>query len=198
MGGNEIIRSGGSGEVVFNGDGSLSAFLYNGSATTLRIDPNNGGDQIDIELDAGTSAQYDGLTGFSANFTATARNQDGYGMGLLDTISIDNAGTITGLFTNGVSRTLAQIIIAEFNNAGGLLKSGKTLWRSSANSGGALRGNAGENIAAVISSGALESSNVDLAQEFTSMIVSQRGFQANARVITTSDSMLNDLVNLRQ
>jgi flagellar hook protein FlgE len=198
MGGNEIIRSGGSGEVVFNGDGSLSAFLYNGSATTLRVDPNNGGDQIDIELDAGTSAQFDGLTGFSANFTATARNQDGYGMGLLDTISIDNAGTITGLFTNGVSRTLAQIIIAEFNNAGGLLKAGKTLWRGSANSGGALRGNAGENIAAAISSGALESSNVDLAQEFTSMIVSQRGFQANARVITTSDSMLNDLVNLRQ
>jgi flagellar hook protein FlgE len=119
-------------------------------------------------------------------------------MGLLDSISIDNTGTITGLFTNGISRTLAQIIIAEFTNAGGLIKSGKTLYQESANSGSALRGTAGQNIAAVISSGALESSNVDLAQEFTRMIVSQRGFQANARVITTSDAMLNDLVNLRQ
>jgi len=153
---------------------------------------------MDIELNAGTGNTFDGLTGFAANFTATARHQDGYGMGLLDSISIDNTGTITGLFTNGISRTLAQIIIAEFTNAGGLIKAGKTLFKESANSGSALRGTAGQNIAAVISSGALESSNVDLAQEFTRMIVSQRGFQANARVITTSDAMLNDLVNLRQ
>jgi flagellar hook protein FlgE len=198
LGGSEIIRSGGSGEVVFNGDGSLSAFLFNGSATTLRVDPNNGAGIMDVELNAGTGNTFDGLTGFAANFTATARHQDGYSMGLLDSISIDNTGTITGLFTNGISRTLAQIIIAEFTNAGGLIKSGKTLYQESANSGSALRGTAGQNIAAVISSGALESSNVDLAQEFTRMIVSQRGFQANARVITTSDAMLNDLVNLRQ
>lgn len=198
VGGNEIVRSGGSGEVLFNGDGSLSAFLFTGAATQLRIDPNNGADNMNIELMPGNGGAFDGLTGFSANFTATARNQNGYGMGLLDSISVDGTGTITGLFTNGVSRTLAQLTIAEFTNAGGLLKAGRTMFQASANSGEALRGNASENIAAVISSGALESSNVDLAQEFTSMIVSQRGFQANARVITTSDSMLNDLVNLRQ
>jgi flagellar hook protein FlgE len=113
-------------------------------------------------------------------------------------VSVDSTGTITGLFTNGISRTLAEIVVAEFTNPGGLIKSGKTMWQESANSGAALRGFATQNIAATISSGALESSNVDLAQEFTSMIVSQRGFQANARVITTSDAMLNDLVNLRQ
>lgn len=197
LGGNQIIRSGGSGEVVFNGDGSLSAFTINGTATSLRIDPNNGASVMDIAIDAGVGGTHSGLTGLSAAFTATARHQDGYGMGLLDNISIDSTGIITGLFTNGISRTLAQITLAEFSNPGGLLKAGKTHFKESANSGSPLRGTAGENIAAAISSGALESSNVDLAQEFTSMIISQRGFQANARVITTSDAMLNDLVSLR-
>lgn len=197
LGGGEIIRSGGSGAVVFNSNGSLSSFSFNGTATSLRIDPNNGADVIDLMLDAGTSGSHDGLTGLSAAFTATARHQDGYGMGLLDNISIDSTGSITGLFTNGISRTLAQITLAEFSNPGGLLKAGKTHFKESANSGSPLRGIAGQNIAASITSGALESSNVDLAQEFTSMIISQRGFQANARVITTSDAMLNDLVSLR-
>jgi len=197
-GGSEIIRSGGSGQVIFNGDGSLSAFAYNSGATSLRLDPNNGADIMDVNLNAGSGNGFDGLTGFAANFTATAIHQNGYSMGLLDSVSVDSTGTITGLFTNGISRTLAEIVVAEFTNPGGLIKSGKTMWQESANSGAALRGFATQNIAATISSGALESSNVDLAQEFTSMIVSQRGFQANARVITTSDSMLNDLVNLRQ
>jgi flagellar hook protein FlgE len=197
-GGSEIIRSGGSGQVIFNGDGSLSAFAYNAGATSLRLDPNNGAGIMDVDLNAGTGNGFDGLTGFAANFTATATHQNGYSMGLLDSVSVDQTGTITGLFTNGISRTLAEIVVAEFTNPGGLIKSGRTMWQESANSGAALRGFATQNIAATISSGALESSNVDLAQEFTSMIVAQRGFQANARVITTSDSMLNDLVNLRQ
>jgi len=146
---------------------------------------------------AGTSAAFDGLTGFSAPSTASARSQDGYGLGVLSNISIDAAGTITGIFTNGVSRVLAQIYIADFNNPAGLLKSGRNLYQTSANSGDPIIGIAGSGSSASITSGALEISNVDLAQEFTSMIVSQRGFQANARVITTSDDMLNELVNLK-
>jgi len=116
---------------------------------------------------------------------------------VLSNISIDAAGTITGIFTNGVSRVLAQIYIADFNNPAGLLKSGRNLYQTSANSGDPIVGIAGSGSSASITSGALEISNVDLAQEFTSMIVSQRGFQANARVITTSDDMLNELVNLK-
>jgi len=193
----EIIRSGGSGSVVFNSDGSLASFTLDGGATSLTIDPNNGASLMNIDLLAGTSAAFDGLTGFSAPSTASARSQDGYGLGVLSNISIDAAGTITGIFTNGVSRVLAQIYIADFNNPAGLLKSGRNLYQTSANSGDPIVGIAGSGSSASITSGALEISNVDLAQEFTSMIVSQRGFQANARVITTSDDMLNELVNLK-
>jgi flagellar hook protein FlgE len=153
---------------------------------------------MNIKLFPGTGGEHDGLTGFSAPFTAIAKNQDGYGMGMLDKISIDEQGTITGIFTNGISRTLAQVILADFNNQGGLLKSGDTLFLASANSGDPVKGVAGATINASISSGALESSNVDLAQEFTDVIIAQRGFQANARVISTSDQMLNELVNLKQ
>jgi flagellar hook protein FlgE len=119
-------------------------------------------------------------------------------MGILDKISIDPTGLIIGIFSNGVSRNLAQIVLAGFNNQAGLMKSGESLFQSSANSGEGIEGVAGETIAATISSGALESANVDLAQEFTNMIIAQRGFQSNARVITTSDSMLDDLVNLKR
>jgi flagellar hook protein FlgE len=198
LGENELIRSGGSGVINFNSNGSLSSFDYDGGASELRIDPNNGADELRINMRAGTAGGYDGLTGFSAESNAAARSQDGYGMGILSNISIDPSGSITGIFTNGVSRQLAQIYIAEFNNTGGLLKAGKNEYQTSANSGFAITGVAGQTTSSTITSGALEISNVDLAQEFTNMIVSQRGFQANARVITTSDEMLSELVALKR
>jgi flagellar hook protein FlgE len=198
LGGNEVVRSGGSGVINFNPDGSLSSFDYDGGATQLRIDPNNGASELNIDLLAGTAGGFDGLTGFSAESNAGARSQDGYGMGILSNISIDSSGSITGIFTNGVSRQLAQIYVAEFNNTGGLLKSGENMYQTSANSGSAILGVAGQTTSSTITSGALEISNVDLAQEFTNMIVSQRGFQANAKVITTSDEMLSDLVSLKR
>ncbi|MCP4583186.1 MAG: flagellar hook-basal body complex protein [candidate division Zixibacteria bacterium] len=194
---NEIIRSGGSGTVDFNPDGSLASFNIDGGTSGLTIDPNNGAELMVIDLLSGTSGAFDGLTGFSSPNTASARSQDGYGLGVLSNISIDASGTITGIFTNGVSRILAQVYIADFNNPAGLLKSGRNLYQTSANSGDAILGIAGSGSSSSITSGALEISNVDLAQEFTNMIVSQRGFQANARVITTSDDMLNELVNLK-
>lgn len=194
----EIIRSGGSGTINFNPDGSLASFNIDGGATSLRIDPNNGAAEMDIELMPGTPGGFDGLTGFASSSTAAARAQDGYGLGVLSNISIDASGTITGIFTNGVSRVLAQIYIGEFNNPAGLLKVGRNMYQTSANSGSAILGIPGATTSSTITSGALEISNVDLAQEFTSMIVAQRGFQANARVITTSDDMLNELVNLKR
>jgi len=197
LGGAEVIRSGGSGTVTFGRDGSLSSFDYDNGATELVIDPSNGANDLNIELLAGTSGGFDGLTGFAARSTAAARGQDGYGVGILSNISIDPRGTITGIFTNGVSRILAQIYTAEFNNMGGLLKVGENLYQESANSGSAIMTIPTETSSSSITSGALEISNVDLAQEFTNMIVAQRGFQANARVISTSDQMLNELVNLK-
>ena len=194
----ETILEGGSGTVRFNPDGSLLAFQYNGGANSLRLDPNNGAEVLDVSFNAGDAGRFNGLTGFASPFTASAMNQDGYGMGILEKISIDNSGTITGIFSNGISRTLAQIVVADFSNRGGLIRYGHNLYQVSANSGPAIQGVAGETISGSISSGALESSNVDISQEFTNMITTQRGFQANARIITTSDNMLEELVNLKR
>jgi len=198
MQGGEIIQSGATGTVTFNADGSLLRFNIDGGADKFSFDPNNGAGLTQVELNAGSSGKYDGLTGFSGTETVAAVKQNGYGMGILDKISIDPTGLIIGIFSNGVSRNLAQIVLAGFNNQAGLMKTGESLFQSSANSGEGIEGVAGETIAATISSGALESANVDLAQEFTNMIIAQRGFQSNARVITTSDSMLDDLVNLKR
>jgi flagellar hook protein FlgE len=196
--GEETILEGGTGTVRFNPDGSLLSFSYNGGAASLRFDPGNGASMVDIALYAGDSGQFNGLTGFASPFTASAIYQDGYTVGILENIAIDSAGTITGIFSNGISRTLAQIILADFSNQGGLRRMGNSMYQTSANSGTAIHGVAGETVAGTISSGALEASNVDIAMEFTNMITSQRGFQANARVITTSDSMLDELVNLKR
>ena len=196
---NENINAGGTGYVAFNPDGSLNSFEYNGGADAISIDPNNGAETMDIVIDAGTSFGYDGLTGFaSGQHTAALIKQDGYGVGILDKIAIDKGGNIAGIFTNGVTRVLAQIVLGDFFNQNGLLKAGKSMYQESANSGSAIEGVAGETISADIFSGALESSSVDIAQEFTSMITAQRGFQANARIITTSDSMLDELVNIKR
>jgi flagellar hook protein FlgE len=196
--GEEIINFGSNGQVTFNPDGSLLSFDYGSGAQSFSFDPNNGAEVLNMEINAGTAGEFNGLTGFASNFTAAVVNQDGYGMGILDSISIDSTGLIYGIFTNGVSRALAQISLAAFNNKAGLMKRGESLYTSSANSGEGVKGTAGETISASISSGALESSNVDLANEFVGLITAQRGYQANARVITTSDSMLDELVNLKR
>ena len=124
--------------------------------------------------------------------------QDGYGLGILEKIAIDQSGYISGIFSNGITRVLAQIMLADFTNQAGLRKVGKSMYQPTANSGSALTGVAGETISAQLFSGALESSSVDIAQEFTGMITAQRGFQANSRIITTSDQMLDELVNIKR
>jgi flagellar hook protein FlgE len=194
----EDITAGKYGYVSFNRDGSLNSFEYFGGADSIIIDPRNGGDQMDVRVNAGSISGFDGLTGFSGQHTASIINQDGYGLGLLDKIAIDESGNISGIFTNGVTRILAQIMLADFNNQAGLVKAGRSLYQESPNSGDAIEGIAGATISGTITSGALESSAVDIAQEFTGMITAQRGFQANARIITTSDQMLDELVNLKR
>ena len=120
-------------------------------------------------------------------------SQDGYQAGDLTDISVDKTGVITGFFTNGVSRSLAQVALASFNNPSGLLRSGDNVYETSANSGIPVIGFAGTSNTSTITPGALENSNVDISQQFTDMIIAQRGFQANAKVITTADEMLQDL-----
>lgn len=151
-----------------------------------------------ITIQFGTAGEIDGLSQFAGPSTAVLRDQDGYTMGLLERISIDPTGTIVGAFSNGITQTLAQLVLADFNNPSGLIRTGDNMYTVSPNSGAAVLGYAGEGSQSLVTSGALEMSNVDLAQEFTNLITAQRGFQSNARVITTSDEMLQELVNLKR
>ena len=144
----------------------------------------------------GTIGGFDGLTQFRGPSTAIVSSQDGFAAGKLTSLEINETGTITGVFSNGVTKNLAKIVLASFNNPGGLVKEGNNNFLESANSGVAVIGEAGTNIQGSISSGFLESSNVDLAQEFANIITTQRGFQANARVITSTDMLLGEVVNL--
>lgn len=155
-----------------------------------------GADPVSVTLNLGSGIN--GITSFAGTSTAVLRDQNGYAAGQLTNFSIDRTGLITGAFSNGTNVTLGQIALADFNNPGGLLRTGDNMYAVSGNSGGAVLGYALEGSQSVMTSGALEMSNVDLAQEFTSMIVTQRGFQANSKVITTSDEMLQELVNLKR
>ncbi|RLE09063.1 flagellar hook protein FlgE [Candidatus Aerophobetes bacterium] len=189
--------SGDTGTLTFNSDGSLAT----GDQQQLTFDPdgaNEGADEMRVNLRFGTKNKFDGLTQFAALFSATVKEQNGYPSGTLDDISIDEAGIVTGIFTNGVNRTLAQIPIAIFSNQDGLYKKGDNLYQQSLNSGIAQVGQAGTGGRGSIVPSTLEMSNVDLAQSFTEIIVAQRGFQVNARVITASDQILQELVNLKR
>ncbi|MCK5145289.1 flagellar hook-basal body complex protein [bacterium] len=195
--GDIIPTTGNKGSLHFNNDGSLAVAIVD-SGQPLTFTPGGGADTMTIDLDAGDSGTFGGITQLDAPTTTVAKHQDGYGMGNLQTISIDEQGEIAGHFSNGISQTLAQIVLASFNNPAGLTRSGDNMYIRSANSGTPVKGRIGAGIQGSINSGALEMSNVDLAKEFTDMIVAQRGFQANSRVITTSDTLLQEIVQLKR
>jgi flagellar hook protein FlgE len=138
------------------------------------------------------------VTNFAGADTVAALSQDGGAMGSLQAFSIGPDGVLVGVFSNGLKESLGQIALASFNNPPGLEKMGDSMYGITANSGTAQLGTAGAGGRGTVQGGALEMSNVDLAQEFTNLVVAQRGFQANSRVITTSDELLQDLVNLKR
>jgi flagellar hook protein FlgE len=167
------------------------------------VHPGNVTQSINLDLGAGpvgggVTGALNGITQFAGESNAVLRDQDGFQSGTLQDFTVDRTGTITGSFTNGTTLTLGQIVLADFNNPSGLLRVGDNMFSVSGNSGGAVLGFALSGSQSMITAGALEMSNVDLAQEFTNMIVAQRGFQANSRVITTSDDMLNEVVSLKR
>lgn len=137
-------------------------------------------------------------TGFADLNTLAASGQDGRGPGTLQSFSLSKDGTLVGSFSNGATEPIARIALATFVNPGGLEKAGGSTYRTSINSGIAKLGTAGAGGVGSLMGGALEMSNVDLSQEFTNLIVAQRGFQANARIITTSDEVLQELTNLKR
>jgi flagellar hook protein FlgE len=139
-----------------------------------------------------------GITQYGNENTLSTLSQDGFAMGSLQGISLTREGVLIGVFSNGNKQPMAQLAIANFNNPGGLEKVGNTSFRTAVNSGVAQIGTATVGGRGVIAGGTLEMSNVDLAAEFTNLIVAQRGFQANSKIMTTSDEMLNELVNLKR
>ena len=182
------VKSGtGTGEVVFDDTGKVDRVT---------------GDQLQFQ--AGDYAalnitmNFYGLTQYATGYTALASEQNGYGPGELMSVTVDTKGVVVGSYSNALSCPLAQVALASFSNPAGLVKRGETLFEESANSGEPQVGDAGTGGRGTIAPGSLEMSNVDLAQEFTNLIITQRGFQANSRVITTADEMLQDLVNLKR
>lgn len=137
-----------------------------------------------------------GVMTYVPNFAAKLESQDGYQQGVLQSLQIDSKGMVVGGFSNGVSQSLAQLAVANFQNPAGLVRVGDTHFATTVNSGGPDIGTAQDDGRGTIVSGVLEQSNVDLTSELTNMIVAQRGFEVNARVVTTSDTILNTLINL--
>jgi len=181
------LTSGATGTVTFSEDGACTS-----AGPTIGIDYTNGAADSTVTLDLADLTQLSGAS------TVDSVSQDGLASGSLVDFSINEYGEVLGLFSNGLSRLVGQLALASFNNPGGLLRMGQNLFGVSPNSGLAQIGVAGQGKRGIISSGFLEMSNVDLAREFTDMIVAQRGFQANARVVTTSDDVLQELVNLKR
>ena len=138
------------------------------------------------------------LTQYAASDTAGTVSQDGAGMGVLESFSLAPDGKLVGSFSNGVREALGQVAVASFDNPPGLEKVGGSLYAATSNSGLASIGVAGEGGRGAMASGTLEMSNVDLAQEFTNLIIAQRGFQANSKIVSVSDEILSDLVNMKR
>ncbi|MBU4214758.1 MAG: flagellar hook-basal body complex protein, partial [Actinobacteria bacterium] len=159
-----------------------------GGALTSPTSLTTGGVTVDLST----------ITGYAGVNTVKALSQDGYPAGTLESFSLGSDGVITGTFSNSLKQVIGQIAIASFNNPAGLEKAGGSLFQTTANSGLAQVGTPGSGGRGSLVGGSLEMSNVDLSQEFTSLIIAQRGFQANSRIITTSDTILEELINLKR
>lgn len=183
-----------TGYVRFNPDGSLATY----SPASITFGAQNGSSiGQHIELKFGTTQTTDGLTSTDNNSSTSDISQDGYASGELHGLRIDGAGTLIGSFTNGRSLGLAQVGVAKFANNQGLAGEGGNLFSRTANSGDPIIGAAQTAGRGKISASSLEMSNVDLSRSLTQLIVVQRGFQANSKTITTSDEMLNTLLQLK-
>ena len=185
----------GGGRITFSNEGELIS--YTGGpitftppgALTVRVNP----DFSDLSQYAGAlDNERMALSDFTSPY------QDGYPMGQLQGFNIDKSGRIVGVFSNGMNQNLGQLAVASFTNPAGLTRVGDTMFEESSNSGQPQVGQAGQGSRGTITPGTVEMSNVDLSQEFTDMIMTERGFQSNSRVITTSDEMLQELVNLKR
>lgn len=189
-----------SGYIAFDSDGKLVTTDTTNFATTPSItltpDSSIGASAFTVTLDMSGLSSYTSTSSTSSSVTATA---DGYASGELQGVSIGSDGVITGTYSNGQKQPLAMLALATFTNPEGLEKIGTNLYTTTVNSGSFTGGvAAGSSGTGTLSSGTLEGSNVDLAQEFSNMMITQRAYQANSKIITTSDEMMETLINLKR
>ncbi len=193
----------GSGTVNFGANGELDT----GSPGTISINAAAFGTldaypslpfDFDLDFTAMTqlSAGVDSVSGDPLGSDVTLRNQDGFPLGVLESFNISANGQINGVFTNGLTRTVGVVSLATFSNVGGLSRDGNNLFRETPASGSAQVGAPQTGGRGTVTGGVLENSNVDLGSEFSNLIITQRGFQANARTITAADTLLQETVNL--
>ncbi|HEF8069182.1 TPA: flagellar hook protein FlgE [Campylobacter jejuni] len=185
------------GTARFNNDGSLANY----TPRTINFSPNNGAaPNQQIKLSFGTSGSNDGLVSSNSASTLTGQATDGYTSGNLkpDAIRVDDKGNILGEFTNGKTFAVAKMAMASVANNSGLEEIGGNLFKVTANSGNIVVGEAGTGGRGEMKTSALEMSNVDLSRSLTELIIIQRGYQANSKTISTSDQMLQTLIQLKQ
>ncbi len=157
-----------------------------------------GGAPFTFSVDIGDAGTSEALTQFAGSPSAQAIDQNGLQIGTLRSFAISSDGTLSGVFSNGETSVLGQVALTNFSNPAGLLGAGDSRFRATNASGQALVGRPGTAGRGGIAAGTLEMSNVDLSEEFTALIIAQRGFQANSRIITVSDEMIQELVNLKR
>jgi flagellar hook protein FlgE len=183
--------------LTFDGNGNLN----NGTDPVVTMaNPLTGGADIVVNWDLfdGSGATNGDLTQYASSSTTTFQTQNGYASGNLRGVSVDEYGVVTGIYSNGQLTPLYQVALADFPSYAGLTKMGRNLYAESRASGQAMPGVPQSGSLGSISPSAIEMSNVDLAQEFVKMITTQRAFQANSRVITTSDEILSELINIKR
>lgn len=180
--------------IYFDSNGDQISGLAGGAMNKVTINPGatDGFQAFSVDMNFGQIKQLNGAS------TVNATDQDGFAPGSLESFAISQDGVITGIFTNGYTRPIAQIAMASFSNPEGLERQGNNLYIATDNSGRPLVGTPRTNARGSISAGFLEQSNVDIGSEFTDLIVTQRGFQANTKVVTTVDELLQDLINMKR
>lgn len=183
------------GIIQFDSNGALAGF----NIPSIDFSPNNGASANQaVNLDFGSIGAFDGITSFDNPSATSGISQDGFPGGDLVGIRIDQSGTLVGSFSNGRSFGLAQIGMAKFSNNEGLVSDGGNVYLQSANSGDPIIGTAATAGRGFMQSSALEASNVDLSKSLTNLIIIQRGYQANGKTITTSDTLLETLIGLKR
>lgn len=186
----------GSGTLAFGADGSLATGTTGTVSIAGSILANNGSQPgtMNVTLDLDAVTQLTDSSGSSSDLTL--QSQDGFERGVLQSFNIGSGGTINGVFSNGLTRVIGQVALAGFSNVGGLVRDGNNTFLETPASGNAQIGTPETGGRGSVSGGVLESSNVDLSQEFSNLIITQRGYQANARTITAADTLLQETVNL--